>query len=214
MDFETEEQQVEALKKWWKENGKQVIVGAVLGFGLIIGWRYYLDYSATQKAEASALFEQVIKAPADGNQTVNKSAVFEKIKTNYSGTVYLSSSALVLAKDHYEAGKKSEAIEVLDQLIKNSDQKVLVLVAKERKARILIDLGKSDDALAELSGDVSTDFQSIYEELKGDAYVIKGDIESAKSAYDKALLLNKSGDNSLLQMKRDNLGESKTGPAA
>jgi len=214
MDFETEEQQVEALKKWWKENGKQVIVGAVLGFGLIIGWRYYLDYSATQKAEASALFEQVIKAPADGSQTVNKAAVFEKIKKNYAGTVYLSSSALVLAKDYYEAGKKSEAIDVLDQLIKSSEQKVLVLVAKERKARILIDMGKADEALAELAGDVSSDFQSIYEELKGDAYVIKSDIENAKSAYDKALSLNKSGDKTLLQMKRDNLGESNTGPAA
>jgi len=214
MDFETEEQQVEALKKWWKENGKQVIVGAVLGFGLIIGWRYYQDYSATQKTEASALFEQVIKAPSDDKQAVNKAAVFEKIKKNYSGTVYVSSAALVLAKDYYEAGKKTEAIDVLDQLIKSAEQKVLVLVAKERKARILIDLGKADEALAELATDVNADFQSIYEELKGDAYVIKGNIESAKSAYDKALSLNKSGDNALLQMKRDNLGESKTGPAA
>ena len=28
--FETEEQQVEAIKRWWKENGTAVIIGIVL----------------------------------------------------------------------------------------------------------------------------------------------------------------------------------------
>ena len=213
MEFETEEQQVEALKKWWKENGKQVIFGAVIGFALIGGWRYYLDYSTSQKAEASALFEQVIKSTENSGQTVDKAAVFEKIKKNYSNTAYLSSAGLVLAKTYYDAGEKSKAIDVLDTIISNNKQEVLVLIAKERKARVLIDLGKNDAALNVLSVKVKSEFQSIYEELKGDAYFAKGDIENARSAYDKALLLNNSGDNNLLQMKRDDLGESVVSPA-
>lgn len=214
MEFETEEQQVEALKKWWKENGKQIIFGAIIGFGLIIGWRYYLDYSMTQKAEASALFEQVIQNEVDSKLSVDKSVIFEKIKKNYSSTAYLSSAGLVLAKAHYEAGEKQKAIDVLDEVIANKSQNVLVLVAMERKARILIDLGEANAALAVLSKDVANDFQAIFEELRGDAYLTKGDIESAKIAYDKALLLNSSGDNALLQMKRDDLGESTMSPAA
>ncbi len=214
MEFETEEQQVEALKKWWKENGKQIIFGAVIGFGLIIGWRYYLDYSMSQKAEASALFEQVINVDEQSKLSVDKAAVFEKIKKNYSSTAYLSSAGLVLAKEHYEAGEKQKAIDVLDEIITNNNQNVLVLVAKERKARILIDLGKADDALKVLSVEVINEFQSIYEELRGDAHYSKGDIDSARTAYDKALLLNNSNSNNLLQMKRDNLGESTMSPAA
>lgn len=214
MEFETEEQQVEALKKWWKENGKQVIFGAVIGFGLIIGWRYYLDYSATQKSQASALFEQVIKVDASSELTADKSAIFEKIRKNYSNSTYYSSAGLVLAKSHYEAGEKIMAIEVLDEIIANKNPDVLVLIATERKARILIDINKADEALLVLSINVKAEFQSIFEELKGDAYFAKGDMDNARSAYDKALLLNNSGDNTLLQMKRDNLGESVLSPAA
>ncbi|PAR85254.1 YfgM family protein, partial [Vibrio cholerae] len=41
--YDTEEQQVEAIKDWWKENGKAVIFGAVIGLGGLFGWRYYQD---------------------------------------------------------------------------------------------------------------------------------------------------------------------------
>lgn len=42
----TEEEQVEALKKWWKENGTAVIVGVVIGISAVVGfwkWREYRD---------------------------------------------------------------------------------------------------------------------------------------------------------------------------
>ena len=39
--FATEEQQVEAIKRFWKEHGTAIIVGAALGLGGLWGWRYY-----------------------------------------------------------------------------------------------------------------------------------------------------------------------------
>jgi len=214
MEFETEEQQIEALKKWWKENGKQVIFGAVIGFALIGGWRYYLGYSVQQKSEASALFEQVIKDDAGAKQQADKKVIFDKIQKDYAGTAYLSSAGLVLAKHYYDSGEKTKAIDVLDQTIATAKQDILITVAKERKARILIDLKKADEALLLLSDTVDAAFQGIFEELKGDAYALKDDIESARKAYDKALILNSSGNKNLLQMKRDNLGESAKSSAA
>lgn len=214
MEFETEEQQVEALKKWWKENGKQVIFGAIIGFSLIGGWRYYLDYSVKQTSEASALFEQMVAHNTASGNTTDKAAVFDKIKNNYAGTPYLSTSALLLAKTHYESGNKEKALEVLDTVIADNKQSVLALVAKERKARILIDMDKADEALVLLTANVEESFRAVFEELKGDAYLLKGDIAKARAAYDKALLLNNSGNKNLLQMKRDDLGYSVTGPAA
>ena len=214
MDFETEEQQVEALKKWWKENGTQVILGAVIGFGAIIGWRYYQDYSVTQLSQASALFEQVAKDNTGEKESVDKAAVFKKLEKNYKDTVYYEAAGLVAAKSLYKSGKKEEALKVLDDLILNNKQKVMVLIAKERKARILLDLNRADDALDVLSADVSENFTGIFEELKGDAYLLKGDTANAKLAYDKALLLNVTGSKESLQMKRDSLGESVVGSAA
>ena len=212
MEFETEEQQVEALKKWWKENGKQVVVGAVIGFGVIIGWRYYTDYSEKQAAHASALFEQVIQS--ESSDDVDKSAVYEKLKENYASTPYKSAAALIVAKSFYLAGDKENALSVLDEVIASNQFDVVTHVARERKARILIDLGKADDALAVLDVTMLPGFEAIFAELKGDAFVLKGDVEKARLSYDKALLLNQSASKRLLQMKRDNLGNSSVDSAA
>lgn len=212
MEFETEEQQLEALKKWWKENGKQIIVGTIIGFSLIIGWRYYLDYSQKQTSAASALFEQIISNPDNSIASVDKAAIFEKIKKDYSATPYLLSAGLVLAKSYYDAGEKDKALDTFDYVISNSKDKVMTLVAKQRKARVLIDLAKPEEALLVLAVDVDQAFKAIFEELKGDAYTLLGDVEKAKSAFDQALL-HSSGDKTTLQMKRDNLGETVTGSA-
>ena len=212
MEFETEEQQVEALKKWWKENGKQVIVGAVIGFGVIIGWRYYINYSEKQAAQASALFEQVIQS--DDSTNVDKAAVYEKIKANYSSTPYQPAAALMVAKSFYLSGEKDRAISVLDDVINNNRYNVVTQVAIERKARILIDMNKAGEALAVLDVKTMPGFEAIFAELEGDAYVLKGDIKKARLSYDKALLLNTSGSKQLLQMKRDNLGNETVSSAA
>ena len=39
---DSEEEQVDKLKKWWDSNGKQIIAGAVLGLAGIFGWNYML----------------------------------------------------------------------------------------------------------------------------------------------------------------------------
>jgi len=45
---DSEEEQVDKLKKWWDSNGKQIIAGAVLGLAGIFGWNYYVDYQDSQ----------------------------------------------------------------------------------------------------------------------------------------------------------------------
>ncbi len=57
--YDSEEQQVEAIKDWWKENGKAVVLGVVVGLGGLFGWRYYQD-SVVQAQEAAS--EQYSKA--------------------------------------------------------------------------------------------------------------------------------------------------------
>jgi predicted negative regulator of RcsB-dependent stress response len=47
--YETEEQQVDAIKKWWHENGTMLIVGAVVGLAGLWGWRYYGETVSTSQ---------------------------------------------------------------------------------------------------------------------------------------------------------------------
>ena len=43
--LEDEREQVEALKKWWRDNGRSVIIGLVIGFGTLIGSRLWVNYT-------------------------------------------------------------------------------------------------------------------------------------------------------------------------
>ena len=41
--YSTEEQQEEAIKSFFKENGVQILVGAALGLAGFTGWNMYVD---------------------------------------------------------------------------------------------------------------------------------------------------------------------------
>ena len=60
--YKTEEEQVEAIKKWWSENGKSIIAGIIIGIAAIFGWRGYENHTAMQAKAASMLYEQLLVA--------------------------------------------------------------------------------------------------------------------------------------------------------
>ena len=60
--YQTEEEQVEALKKWWAENGKSAVFGVVLGLGAIFGWREWQDYETARAMAASELYQELVVA--------------------------------------------------------------------------------------------------------------------------------------------------------
>ncbi len=68
-EYETEEQQVEALKEWWKQNGLAIIGGAVLGIAALLGWRGWNMYQEKQATEASDIF--AVAQEALNNNDIN-----------------------------------------------------------------------------------------------------------------------------------------------
>ena len=42
--FRTEEEQVEAIKRWWQENGKSTVLGVAIAMAAVFGWRGWNDY--------------------------------------------------------------------------------------------------------------------------------------------------------------------------
>ena len=53
---DSEEEQVDKIKKWWNSNGKQIIAGAVIGLAGVFGWNYYNDYQDNQALNARTLY--------------------------------------------------------------------------------------------------------------------------------------------------------------
>ena len=42
--FNNENDQVDALKRFFAENGKALAVGVILGIGALVGWRYWTSH--------------------------------------------------------------------------------------------------------------------------------------------------------------------------
>ena len=206
-EYRTDEEQAEALKKWWNENGKFIIAGVVIGIGAIFGWRGYNTHQAQQAVEASVLYEQMIIASRE-DDSENVAVYANRILENYKSSTYATFATLMLAKQAAETGELDEAETHLRWVLNNSSQEEFEHVARLRLARVLIAGEKLDQADKTLKVSNTGDFSSRYEELRGDIPVKQNRVDEARQAYEKALANSADGNNPILQMKLDDLGRN------
>jgi len=185
-EFQSDDEQVEAIKKWWKENGTSVIVGAVLGFGIIFGWQGWSSYQKTQGEEASALYS-VVEAALTTGQTDKATGAAEKVISTFPETVYANFSALALAKLAYEKGDKDAALKQLQWSMDHAADSSLAELARLRMARLLIDMDMLDDAGRVIAASADTALKGEFAMLSGDLANLRGDTASARASYQKAL---------------------------
>ncbi|AYF16205.1 hypothetical protein BBM62_01690 [Vibrio parahaemolyticus] len=201
--YDTEEQQVEAIKDWWKENGKAVIIGAVVGLGGLFGWRYYQDtvIQASETASQSyttamnALQEKGVDAQSDVQAFIESNEVKE----------YSVLAALQLAKAQVEAKDFAAALEQLKWAQSNTKDAALSPLISYRIARIETEMGNFDAANTELGKVTDTAWAGRIAELRGDIALRQGDKDAAYAAYTEA---QQAADASpTLQMKLDDLAK-------
>ncbi|ELZ1716783.1 YfgM family protein [Vibrio parahaemolyticus] len=201
--YDTEEQQVEAIKDWWKENGKAVIIGAVVGLGGLFGWRYYQDtvIQASETASQSyttamnTLQEKGVDAQSDVQAFIESNEVKE----------YSVLAALQLAKAQVEAKDFAAALEQLKWAQSNTKDAALSPLISYRIARIETEMGNFDAANTELGKVTDTAWAGRIAELRGDIALRQGDKDAAYAVYTEA---QQAADASpTLQMKLDDLAK-------
>jgi len=205
-DYRTEEEQAEALKKWWRENGIFIVAGIVIGITAIFGWRGYNNHLAQQAEAASTLYEQMLVASrADDSENVGVYA--NRIIDDYQSSSYAVFAHLMLAKLTAEAGELDQAETHLRWVLENNTNEEFQHIARLRLARVLIAADKLDIAANTLNVSDTGDFSASYDELRGDIFVKQNKTEEARQAYQKALANTVAeGGQSILQMKLDDLG--------
>ena len=199
----TEEEQINQIKKWFKENGKFLIAGVVLGVGAILGYRSWNAYQVEQARSASSAYELVREAASVGNKE-QAQKLGQALINDYPGSPYATNTALSLAVVALEAGNPEESIKQLSWVLDSDARDSLKHVARLRMARIqLYSMNKVDAALASLDVSKTGEFAALYDELRGDAWVVKGDSVQAQAAYQAALdAWNPDlGSSQLLEMK-------------
>lgn len=214
--YTTEEEQVEAIKKWWKENWLSLLGGVMIGIGILVGGKYYIDSRNFHSEAASMEYEAMMQA-MNQDKTLDVETRAATLLGEYSDTPYAEFAALTMAKLKVEADDLVAAKSHLRWVIENAVQSELKNEALIRLARVYLAESNYDDALAQLQSVKSQSHKIIVEDLKGDIYLAKGEKEKARTAYSTALAeMDISTENSssrlrnFLQMKLDDLG----GPVA
>jgi len=184
-DYETEEEQVEAIKAWWKKNGGAITTGVVLGVAVVFGWKMFQDYQVDQALSASYHYEQVLSASEqDNHDTVLD--VTKTLTTSYADSNYAVLSSLLAAKSSIDNGKLDDAAKYLTWAKDNAPVD-LASIARIRLARVQIAQNNYEQALTTLDYAFSEQVSSEIEEVKGDAFYKMGKLQEAKTAYEKAL---------------------------
>ncbi|MBP6682546.1 MAG: tetratricopeptide repeat protein [Halioglobus sp.] len=190
--YRTEEEQVEALRRWWQENGRSTIVAIVLALGVGFGYQGWKDFRENQADNASDLYQRVLQAlsvPAlSAEQEKVAVQLAEQLKADYSTTTYAQFAALQLARVAVERNDLAEAQAQLRWALGKADKGSDVeRIAQLRLARVLGAGGEVDQALAILAQGKAGPYQASYEVARGDILLNAGRSDEARDAYTSAL---------------------------
>jgi len=175
----TEEEQVEQIKKWWNSNGKQIIAGAVIGLAGIWGWNTYSDYQDKQSLNARSLY---LNYASDSNNL----GAYDRLTTDFSSSSYSDQAILLMAKYLFDAGSYTQALGVIKPLI-NNPSSIIANTAALRAASIHLQLGQHDQALLILEGQSEDSFSGLIYNLMGDIYLDLGNRAEAQKYYSLAI---------------------------
>lgn len=207
-----EQEQLDALKSWWKENRKWLsatLVVAVVGYAAIYYWK---NYQQKQGVEASTLYAEVLKQVASNDvKRINDSvaALVEK----YSGTAYAPRAQLLAVQTNLQAKDLARAKTQLEWVIAHASESGLQDTARLKLSSILLDEKNYADAMKLLNATHPDAFVGLYSDLKGDVLSAQGKTEEARTAYKLAYekMDSKSSYRNLIQLKLDGLGSANQG---
>lgn len=207
----SDEQQLESLKHWWKENGMQLVLIVALSVG---GWYAWQQWQGNKKAKAEMgslvyieMMDIASQAPLSALLDEQREAMVEKsqvLKNDYANTQYAHYAGLLLAKLAVAEKRLDDAAEELQTVIDNTRGEELSYIAKMRLARLEMGRKHYPQALQLLEGDTPAAILPSVAELRGDIHLFTGDQPAARAAYKSALDALGSGDQrlrALLELK-------------
>lgn len=189
----TEEEQLEALKRWWRENGLQLVLVVVLAAGGWFGWQFWQDRQARLASDSALIYSNLVaemqawdsERKPEQAETVRAHA--ETLKSLNPDSQYAYYSAMMLARLAAADGDLERAASELQWVLDNNEDQALDDLARLRLARVQAARGNDDAALALLDAGKTPAFEGVYEELKGDILARRGDAQGARAAYQLAL---------------------------
>ncbi len=205
-----EQEQVETLKAWWKDNGKWVLLTLAIVLGGYAGMQGWQAYKTNQALAASSLFFDMAKQVESGDpKRINDAAM--AVVSSHGGSAYAPRAYLLASQINLQLGDPSRAKTQLQWVIKNASEEGLKSVARLNLVALLLDEKNFAEAQDLLEAPHPDSYDNLYADLKGDVLSAQGKKEEARAAYQNALEKtdSKSQYSALIRMKLDALGGKK-----
>lgn len=205
-----EEEQIESLKAWWKQNSNWVLGLVLIAVVATFGWRGWQYYQHKQSSESATLYQQFNEQLASNDiKRVNDAAAV--LMDKYGSTYYAAQAALIAAQVNELASQPLRAKTQLQWVIEHASEDGLKNVASLRLASVLLDEKNFAAALALLEAKHPASFDGLYADLKGDVLRAQGKPVEAHAAYQQAYdkIAAKNAYRNLVQMKLDASGATK-----
>lgn len=184
--YETDEDQVEALKQWWQKNGTQLLSGILVIVLAWSGWTYWQNTKLSEGLKASAMFEmlQIRQQQGSFGEAMREGLTLmeEQPESPYSTAI-----AFMVAKHYLEQGKLDLAYENYQWVVNHAPDASLKLVAQLRLVTLYSDQQRFDDA-AQLLAQIDETVLSESEKAnlafhRAEIAFNQGDLSAARAGY-------------------------------
>jgi len=177
-DLLDEHEQGERVQRWLRDNGIGIIGGIALAVTIVGGWQWWQKQQLNTQHEAHQRYQRVNQHLQANNmdEAASQVAALAQDKTG----IYADLAALELAQAQVHAQRYEEAIITLQSI---SAKEAFTPLVEQRLARLLIETGKADQALALLT---HLD-DAISLEIRADAHFAQNQLSAAREGYQQAL---------------------------
>lgn len=218
MPYNLEEQEsIDNLKGWWEKWGTPVMVAVTVVCLGVAGWNGWKWYQHRQTAQASVAYS-ALQAAIANRDVKNVKSLSDGLTDKYGSTVFGPLAAFAAARVAADEGDRATAIEKLRWVAEKAGREEFEAIARVRLAGLLMDDGKTDEALKSLEGfKAKSDGETaVVQDRLGDVYQALGRADDAKKAWQAALDATQKGEpfEQLLQLKLDSLPEAEAPASA
>jgi len=184
LDLE-EQEQLEALKAFWKQWGNLISGGltvVLLAYAAWTGWNWW---QRDQGAKATALYEQLSNQVEAGD--VDKAnAAFAILKERFPSTVAAAQGALLQARLQHDKQNDDGARATLAWAAQNGADALYQDIARLRLVALQIEAKQLDEAGKTLDAVKTADYAALVADRRGDLAVLQSKPDVAKAEYLKA----------------------------
>ena len=180
-----DQEQLDALKAFWKQYGNLVTWVLILALGAFAAWNGWNWWHRDQATKAGAMFEELDRAASVGDAD-KAGRVFGDLKERFPRTAFAQQGGLAAAKVQFDKGQVDAAKATLTWVATQATEDEYRTVARLRLAGVLAEAKQYDEALKMLDEAKSPTFEALVSDRRGDVLLAQGKTDQARTAFQAA----------------------------